>query len=245
MINVMRSDSIRLLSRTSQEGRASTVIDNRPFKDNYYQVRASLGLTPADSLLYAPVTVVVEGDTEVLALPALLLKLAEAGVQGFERVRHLLEQVHFLDGIGDNFAHMCKLARSQKAKPVVFLDGDKRRHLPQFNIPDDVPKVLLDEGKEFEELVPHEIYFQAVAELVGDETGQVTKEGFANWLEGANLHPKMVFTKRVDRWMGELGLPEPNKGKVMQLAVERVEVNAVIAGPLRELLSRIEEQLPE
>lgn len=244
MINVMRPHAIRLLSRATRDGSATTVVDNRPFKENYQPVRASLGLTPADSLLYAPVTVVVEGDTEVVGLPLLLLRLAAAKEVGFDPVERLLSQAHFLDGMGDQFGYMCRLARSQGATPVVFLDGDKRKHLAKFGL-DGVPTVLLDGESEFEELVPTDVYLRAVAELVGDTAGRVTGDNFRDWSSAAGLPARMVFTKRVGRWLDALDLLEPAKARVMRRAIELVDAAQVTTGPLLKLVAEMKRLLPD
>ncbi len=68
MINIMRPGAIRVLSRHEINGIATSKIDTSAFADNYIGVRSSLGLSPSDSLLYAPITVVVEGRTEVRCL---------------------------------------------------------------------------------------------------------------------------------------------------------------------------------
>lgn len=246
MINVMRPHSVRLLRRESREGKATTVIDNQPFKDNYLPVRTSLGLTPADSLLYAPVTVVVEGDTEVVALQMLLLKLAEANTPGFERTKYLLSQSHFLDGMGDRYPFICQMAKSQGAKPVIFLDGDKKRHLAKHKLDQthpDVPIVTLADDEEFEQLVPEDVYFRALADVLDHQAEQLTAENYRLWDSTANLPPRMAFTKRVGRWLDTLGLPEPGKAQVMRRAVELADVGQVSIGPLMELIRQIERLL--
>jgi hypothetical protein len=70
MITPMSPHSVRVLRREVAGGKATSVIDNKPYSANFFAVRSSLGVTPADSLPYAPVTVVAEGDTEVAARDA-------------------------------------------------------------------------------------------------------------------------------------------------------------------------------
>ena len=74
MINPSRARSLRLLSReVSPNGNPTTRVNNEPYEGGGYQlVRTSLGMSPADSLLYGAITVVVEGDTEELALARIL-----------------------------------------------------------------------------------------------------------------------------------------------------------------------------
>jgi len=61
MVNVLRPHNVRLLERKRVEATATSIVANRPFEGGFQPVRASLGITPADSLLYAPVAIVVEG----------------------------------------------------------------------------------------------------------------------------------------------------------------------------------------
>ncbi|HML21886.1 MAG TPA: AAA family ATPase [Aggregatilinea sp.] len=76
MINPIRPRTLRLLERTGSNDSfaqyAVTRINNRPIHDNYLNIRNSLGIWPSDSLLYAPITVIVEGITEKLCIPYLL-----------------------------------------------------------------------------------------------------------------------------------------------------------------------------
>jgi predicted ATP-dependent endonuclease of OLD family len=246
MINPLRPQSVRLFRRETREEKATTAIDNAPFKGNFLPVRASLGLTPADSLLYAPVSIVVEGDTEAIGLPLLMLKLAKDNVEGFQNVEVLLSQCSFLDGMGDKLGFVCQMAKSQGAKPIIFVDGDKKRHLAQHKLDEnhsDVPVVMLADGQEFEQLVPEDIYFQALAEIVSDDKGLITAESYRVWEKGANLPARMVFTKRVVRWLDSLGLLEPNKARVMRRAIELVDARQVVMEPLRQLLGEIERLL--
>jgi energy-coupling factor transporter ATP-binding protein EcfA2 len=242
MINVMRPESIRLLSRSSEEGKATSRIDNMPFKGNYFPVRMSLGITPADSLLYAPVTIIVEGDTEVIGIPLLLLKLMNAKTPGFEDVDLLLSQSHLLDGMGDRFGFVCQMAKSQGAKPVIFLDGDKKRHLAQHKLHEthpDVPVITLADGKEFEQLVPPGVYISALAQVIEDTGRQVFEAGFRTWEQREKLPERIVFSKRIGRWLDSLELNEPRKAPLMRQAIELATPEQVELGPLRELVSAI------
>jgi len=242
MINTMRPQSIRLLRRETRDGKATTIIDNQPFGDNYLPVRTSLGITPADSLLYAPLTVVVEGDTEVVGLQLLLLKLGDAGVTGFEEARQLLEQSHFLDGMGDRYPFVCKMAKSQGAKAVIFLDGDKVRHLAQHKLQEhhpDVPVVTLPNEQEFEQLVPRAVYFQAIAEVLGIEPEEITEERYSEWEHTANLPRQLMFSKRVDRWLSSKQINQWSKPRVMRRAIELVDVEQVNPTPLLELVQKL------
>jgi ABC-type transport system involved in cytochrome c biogenesis ATPase subunit len=245
MINTMRPHALRLLKRDVVGDKATSIVINKPYEANYFPIRTSLGITPADSLLFAPVTIIVEGGSEVIGLPLLLCKLARANAPGFETAENLLSQVHILDGIGDNYPFACELAKSQGAKPIIFLDGDKKRHLKQHRMEEkhpDVPIITLDEGEEFEQLVPEETYFQALAEEVGQPPDNISPSVFHSWEEKHSLPAKMVFTKRIDRWLGELGLVL-DKPQVMKRAIELVETPGIKTGQLRGLMERVKQLL--
>ena len=98
------------------------------------------------------------------------MRLAEARVAGFEDAKKLLAHACILDGHGDRFEYLCKVATAQGAHPIVFLDGDKRRRVEQSKFAEKcplVPLILLDPKTEFEELIPTGSYFQGLADYVG------------------------------------------------------------------------------
>lgn len=242
MINVMRPHNLRMLKRTTVGGKSTSIVDNSPFKNNYLPIRSSLGLTPADSLLYAPITVIVEGETEVLSIQLLLTKLCSAGVEGFHDIEVLLAQVHFLDGMGDKFGFICDLAKSQGAKPIIFLDGDKQRHLKQHRLDEkhpDVPVVTLKDGEEFEQLVPENVYFDALAKTVEGMDDSITRDRYAEWVNTHSVPPRLAYTKRINRWLEDIGYDGLNKPRVMRKAIEMVEVNEIDTKPLKELIGHI------
>ena len=200
MINTMHPASIRVFSRTMADDRAMSVITNNAFDNNYLRVRSSLGLTPSDSLLYAPVTVIVEGSTEVECLPILLERLKETSPKGFENLDEVLSHAHFLDGQGDSYEYLCRLAKSQGARPVILVDGDKVKSLKSVvEKHSDVVGIHLDAGTEFEDVVPAGIYIQAVAAVLQVQTGEVSLAGFERWAVGQPR--KLPFSKMVERWL--------------------------------------------
>ena len=83
------------------------------------------------------------------------------GVIAPETLETLLSQAHILDGEGSSFEYMCRLAKSQNAKPVVFLDGDKQADIVKINEKHpEVPVILLSSGIEFEQIVPRRSTFK-------------------------------------------------------------------------------------
>ena len=244
MINSMKRESLRLLTRKQVDGHATTVIDNEPYKDNYLPIRVALGMSPVDSLLYAPITLVVEGETEVLCLQLLLKRCYDEGVEGFEKLYRIVPLMHILMGGGHNFSKWVNIAKSQNAKPIVFVDGDK---IDVVNSPEfqekhqDVPAIYLDEGTEFENIVPEAVYFEALAECL-DNT--ITLDKFKAWEEEKKLGEGMMFSKRVHAWLkAEFPHVKYDKPDVMKKAVETVDLSEVNLDKIRELVKEIEKLL--
>lgn len=239
MVNTMRPSSIRVLERQLIDGKPCSAIVNEVFADNFFRVRSSLGLTPSDSLLYAPVTVVVEGPSEVRALPVLLERLHREKVAGFEQVEDVLSQVHFLDGTGDQYEYMVRLAKSQNAKPILMLDGDKTISVKKVREKHpEVAIVLLPEGEEFENIVPAATYIGAVAATY-PETPGITHDAFQQWQEKATLKPSIMFSKRVQRWLEDEFDIEPKKPLVMEHAVRATNLDDVKLDAIRELFEQM------
>lgn len=242
MINTWRGRSVRLLQRKMVNERATTLIHNRPIEGNYQQIRTSLGITPADSLLYAPVLLLVEGITESLCLPTVFQKLEAANIPGFERASTLLSQTHLMDGNGDTFKKMCRLAITQGAKPIVFLDGDKeaatRDLLKDFP---DIPIVALPVGTEFEQVVPEGVYFDALREELGQEN--ITAEQYNEWLT-AEAPRKTMFSKQVNYWLHkQFDGPIVRKAEVMRRAIDLASAEQFYIDPFLKLLKTVETQL--
>jgi hypothetical protein len=242
MINTMRSHSIRLLERDNRDGKATSIINNRPISENLYPVRSSLGISPGDSLLYAPITLVVEGYTEIFGLPILLKRLYEENIEGFQQVDELLAQTHLLDGQGDSFEYKCRLAKSQGAQPLIFVDGDKNRKVEKVKEKyPDVPIIRLKQGQEFEEIVSKDTYLNALRELIGKE---FVSDDFEKWEKAANLPPQMMFSKRVERWLQDK-FPDVrfDKPLVMKKALEIADLSEIDLRPFLELIENMTELL--
>ena len=187
-----------------------------------------------------PVTIVVEGITEVIGIPLLLKRLAEAQIEGFTDTDSLLGLSHFLDGRGDNFERLCRLAKSQGCKPIIFVDGDKIQRLAQLHLDErhpDVPVLHLEDRKEFEQIVPVEIYFQALEKVIQKDD---LHENYTKWDAKDTHHEKLAFSKRVDRWLQDT-YPEMDldKPEVMRKAIEIADLDTIDVTLFRELLARI------
>jgi hypothetical protein len=244
MINTMRPGSIRVLCRERRDDKATTVIDNKPFVDNYFPVRSSLGITPADSLLYAPITIIVEGPTEVRCLPLLFARLKSVLGSKLDDLDLLLSQSHFLDGNGSSFEYMCRLATSQGARPIIFLDGDKQRDVARIRREtNDVPVITFAAGKEFEDAVPRESYISAVAKILGEGAADITVERFDKWLTSAALRPTVLFSKQVERWLRDAFDKPLNKPMVMEEALRQTPPETIPQEPFVSLLDAMRKAL--
>ena len=237
MINPLRPSSIRVLERVSKNDRPTTTINNEAFRQSFLRVRSSLGITPSDSLLYAPVTIVVEGPSEVRAIPIALERLHKEGISEFADLEDVLGQIHFLEGGGDEFPYLCRLAKSQNARPIIFVDGDKRRVADSVTREyPDVPIVILDEHQEFENLVPVDMYLAAAANIHGLEPARVTPQALDAWFNAQGLSARMMFSKRVERWLQDVFETNLNKPRVMEEAIKDVPIGQLHRRPFIELM---------
>jgi predicted ATP-dependent endonuclease of OLD family len=244
MINSLQPENIRLVKREATDTQVTSAIDNRPFDRNFLPVRASLGLTPADSLLYAPITVIVEGVTEVLCIPFLLKRLQESRITNFAKSEHLLSMTHFFNGEGSAYEYFCRLAKSQGNKVIIFADGDKKEEIKRLDLKNkhpDVAIILLDEGKEFEQIVPLPVYFLALARITKENA---LPEVFAEWQTQTALPERMMFSKRVDRWMKEVYGHSYSKPEVMRMAVEMASISDINLKPFEKLIQAIRNAVP-
>ena len=236
MINSLKCEGLRLLKRVNRDGKATTEIINHPVGDNFYPVRLSLGISPADSLLYAPITLILEGKTELRALPILLRRLANENISGFESVLELLSLTHVVDGHGDKFDKWCGMAESQGSKAVAFVDGDKQQRVVQFKQQyPDIPIIELPPNTEFEEIVPREGYFSSLAAVYGDD---LTVASFDEWLNKNKQHTKRLFSKRIERWLDdEFPSLSYDKDEVMKHVTENAPLAQFRLDELRELVN--------
>ncbi len=239
MINPAFPERIRVLSRNRFGEIATSVISKPSYGENFQQVRISLGLTPADSLLYGLVTILVEGETEAKCLGVLLQHLENGGTAGFEGFANILESCHFVCGEGDSISYYCKLAAGQNARPIVFLDGDKPNVVRKLNEEcPEVPVISLPTQMEFENLVPPARYIAALAadlQARGEDASEFSVEVFDEWSRTAGLPDRMMFSKRIDRWILERTGHSFTKHAVMEAAIKSTpatEINFKLILPL-------------
>lgn len=235
MINSFRPDCVRIIQREKVDGKAVSRFVNKAFLENYSQVRSSLGVCPSDSLLYAPITVVVEGITEILCIPLLLRKLANSP-ERIEKLELVLSQSHFLDGQGDSYEYMVRLAKSQNVLPIVFLDGDKRHDPSEVRKKHpEVPVITLPEKMEIEDLIPQSRYFEAMIEVLKLNSLEATETAFETWLQTAGPVSLKMFTKRIERWLVDQFDVSLDKARVLRRAVELCVVEDIKCKELYDL----------
>jgi predicted ATPase len=242
MINGLRPGAVRLVDRLQDDGIPTSRFHNDVYRENFVHVRSSLGLSPADSLLYAPITIVLEGATEVLCLPLLLEKLANSNILDGDTLRTMLSQSHVVDGLGSSVQYVVTLAKSQGAHPVVFLDGDKANEAARIRSSNpDVAVIELPRNTEFENIVPLKDYLQA-ASLSLPETVRhlVTPEAFEVWQAGNGIPEQMMISKRVDRWISDVFNANINKPATMAKAIELADATSITAAPFIALLDAME-----
>jgi predicted ATP-dependent endonuclease of OLD family len=240
MINPFTCHGLRLLKRKVKKDHATTSIINKPYEDNFLPVRTSLGITPTDSLLYASITIIIEGYTEMICLPILLSKLQIENKKGFEDVDHLLSQVRFIDGQGDSFEYWVKLTKSQGCKSIIFVDGDKIRRIKQLKLAEkmpEVPVIHLEENTEFEEIVPPENYFKSLSQFFN---ATLKINDFEKWFAKSGLAEQMMFSKKIEKWLLAIK-PEINydKARVMKDVLETINVDKIKLDTIAKLVEEI------
>jgi hypothetical protein len=243
MISRIDTYGLRLFEQCTVDGRPSISINNKPYGDNLSSIRASLGLTATDSLLYAPISVIVEGPTEIVSLSYLLQRLSSEDVAGFEDIDTLLDLTHLINGQGDNFPLLCRIAKSQGSTPILFVDGDKARRLEQKRFKQEhseVPVVTLDKGTEFEDLVPAHYYFAAIGDWIGDSFDEEEAQNeFKEWESSNELPEQMLFSKRVTKWLTVSRNIDLDKPLIMRKAIELAPVDEINLTPITMLLATI------
>ena len=242
MINASRPKGLRLLTRRlSENSNPTTKVNNKPYTGNNFQmIRTQLGISPADSLLYAPISVIIEGATESLGLNGLLRKLLYSGDQEYSDLEHQVGLLHFVVAGGSgNVSTCCKVVMSHGCKPIVLLDGDRknmtnkvRRECPT------VPIVQLEVGKEFEDIVQRFVYFKALSEFLKPKD-KVSDTAFEKWCSASELPNRMMFSKRVEKWIEsefDSGLDKP---QVMERAIELANLEDIDLSKIDELIDAI------
>lgn len=180
--------------------------------------------------MYGPISIIVEGATEATSLTRIIKKLAEAGIEDFVDAPQILEQYCFiLCATGDNYPYWVTIVKSQGSTPILFLDGDKAKQVKTADVKaklGDCPIVLLDEGEEFENLIPTHIYFEALKEQLKRE--DISLSAFESWKQSSTNKniPRYMFSKQVEKWVDELDSDlHINKPNVFFEAIQKADAS--------------------
>lgn len=245
MINSFRPGSIRVLQRElGKDERPRIRVEQPSSSENYAFVRTSLGMLPSDSLLYSDVGIIIEGDSEARAIPLLLRRLHEINQPGFEQVQDVLDGIHFINGGGDSFDKLARLAKSQGSKPILFLDGDKNqrlRALGKQEFLENVPILELPPGKELEDEFPLDCYLNSIAETHQLPHDQVTSGAFNQWKadpKRPEYLQRKLLSKQIEDWLVDVFETNLSKPLAIEHAASRVDL-ATLDSSLVEMLRRL------
>lgn len=242
MINRLNPASVRVVRREQTRHEiglelSRSQVDKYLPGDNFLSVRTSLGLSAADSLLYAPIVVVVEGDTELVCLERLLRLVAVSA----EEIAALSLTV-LMDGKGaPNLLQWCHRVESFGDTAIAFADGDKRIDIERECRKNDYrfAVVLINDGREFEDLVNPRYYFECLS--VTCET-ELKIEDFEEWeSHQPEWFQRKAFSKKLEDWVkAERSDVRYTKQMVMENAVLRDgELLHWDVEPIKRLLAAI------
>jgi len=242
MINRLNPSTVRVVRREQTRHEiglelAHSRVDKYSPGDNFLSVRTSLGLSAADSLLYGPIVVVVEGDTELICLERILRSIAVT-----DREVAALSLTVMMDGKGaPNLLQWCHRVESFGETAIAFADGDKRTDIEREYRKNNYQfaMILLDDGREFEDLVSPHYYFECLSLTCQTE---LKIEDFKEWgLKQAEWFQRKAFSKRIEDWLiAEREDLRYSKQLVMETAVLRdPEFEQWDLEPIRRLLSQI------
>lgn len=251
-INSLYPERVRLLARKKgQEMVSSVTVIDRPFEHGFQAVREELGVLATDTLFVAPVTLLVEGGSERIALPMLIRRLADSSEHQFENSDQIFSRVGIWDTTGDNIGKCAALALSLGAKIVVLRDGDKREDwtLMAARRPSlkGIHPVFFPNAEEFEDIFPIKLYIDKVRESIEESydtnTGKVTLEEFESWrrVDGRSRVP---VTKQVIGWLASMNCHgRLDKIDVAHRCAQAVEVAELRTETLRQLKERVVQTL--
>jgi len=242
MINNIFPERIRLLERVNQSGFATTKVIKNATLNNFQAVRSHLGMTPADSLLYTPVTVIVEGKTEAYNLGEIFTRLGRERYDEFPYMGTIVSQIHFLDGGGSQFIKWIPMAKKQGATPIVLVDGDKIQEVEKAKNEHNIECVSFDKGKEFEDIVPRSKYFEALMNITGNKA--LSEKAFDSWQSSSNINKDLVITLRISKWLdSQSSTVMYDKEAVMRNALKITDLEDMDIAKIEQLIGAIKKAL--
>jgi len=249
MLNTFYPNRIRLLRRTKIDEIPQSIIDDDFIDDSFFPIISSLGLSPSDSLLIGPITIILEGKTEVKSFSLLLKKLMEMGINGFEKIDLLMANTLIFNGQGDNFSKWANLVSRQGGNPVVLLDGDKARHKKECQnkgIPGPENIFCLPENIEIEDVIPQEKYFESLIAFYDNQN--LNYEDFLSWWVNLDENDKRkncpLISKKIGWWLDQNEIYHYDKPEIFSSALDKLEIsdfkaiNEEIIEELRNLVNK-------
>ncbi|MDX9723963.1 MAG: AAA family ATPase [Myxococcota bacterium] len=229
---------LRLVQQTEDVNGAVSEIINRPVIDDLSLLRTALGVCPFDALALAPITLIVEGQTETECLPQLLEKLAKAEQDPFTSYLAQRPQISLVGASRKGFETTYKVVEALGSHAIVMVDADKRQELTNSKvIPNDHWFAL--EG-EFEELVTTQVYFQALERHYPQET-QEGEEALHAFL--AQRPPGSSYTAGIEGWLKKNGAKGLSKPRVMSSAIELARIEDLQPSSLAPLVTMLNRAL--
>lgn len=250
MIPAMAPRAVRRIVVAREQGGDSGVtatvskIENRPYGDGLRSLAVDLGMALSDSFFLAPITLVVEGPTEVNCLGGVLRLLAESRPEIATALDELETYFTCWDAGGSDWVRATKYVHNKQCLPIVLLDGDKTKELVKAReewepLRDEVPVVVFPNGKEFEDVFPLDRYFSALQESLAEQAvtqpapAFVSQEDFeefsrttaGKWSEFGEL----VVSSKLSLYLKSKGLRYDKVG-VAKIALKKLE-----PGELREV----------
>lgn len=243
MINSWKVQNIRLIEKFEKGDVLCRKVSKKGHYENFLPIRVNLGITAADTLSLAPITIIVEGETEIMCLYKLLSMTVEDDKDRLEKFSSLKNQFHFLFcGGTSKFKQYCKMSISQGCRPIIFSDGDDFNNFKQQKIEEEYPEVpiiMLEEGDELENLISETLYFNT---LTKECQSEISYQDYTVWLEErkGSFIDRLSFTKKVFRWLQEFAPDfKYRKPLVMEKALSEVSINDIKTDKIIELFNQI------
>ncbi len=245
MMNTFYPNRVRLFERVIDidKEEAQSIIRNNFLEKNLFPIINSLGVSPADSLLIAPITIITEGKTEVKNLGILLQKLHEEKIAGFEKVDLIAANSLIFNGEGCNFVKWVKLIKQQGGNPIIFLDGDKMRHINGILGPDwgEKYKVChMERDKEFEDILPIGIYISALVEKHGESLSLLDLDNWYNVLSVNEKEKYHLTSKKIKGYLSYKGIEVYDKTEIFRIAIEKTDFTKIDRKSIEPLIDLIE-----
>jgi len=208
-------DDIDMLYHIRKKSKTGTYIDKKPYKDNYQELRRELGIMLNDSMLIGELNIIVEGQTELLAIPQLLhstkfclsenINLEFINVynaQGAPEVKSAIRYIDSLDLAGlvlfDSDTAGQRVLQNQKIAEIL-----RKRKWDQLSIND----VFADKNERtFEDLFPQNEYVIAYNKF-NEDNGDVIEfeKGFEKfvWSKHVGVPIVDVLQKHYQSFLNE------------------------------------------